>query len=126
MPPSEATSQYPFPDGVAAIPVTGRFRWMAPVEPKERAAPNAKMVPAAPASAARAGAVTGAARGARPATATAATRAAVRRRIRRASFGENENMVIRSVRAGGGAPTIPLLQIPSGGTNLLPASSGNL
>ena len=33
MPPSEATSQYPPLLGVAAMPTTGRFRWMFPVDP---------------------------------------------------------------------------------------------
>ncbi len=33
MPPSEATSQYPPPSGVAAIPTIGLFNGMAPAEP---------------------------------------------------------------------------------------------
>ena len=38
MPPSEATSQYPWPSGVDAIPTTAWFRWMPPVEPERRGA----------------------------------------------------------------------------------------
>ena len=33
MPPSDATSQYPVPPCAAAIPTTGWFRCMDPVEP---------------------------------------------------------------------------------------------
>ena len=33
MPPSDATSQYPPPSGVGAMPTMGELRWMAPVEP---------------------------------------------------------------------------------------------
>ena len=33
MPPSLATSQYPFPSGVATIATTGALRWMLPVDP---------------------------------------------------------------------------------------------
>jgi hypothetical protein len=33
MPPSEATSQYPNPSGVRAIPTMGLLRVMLPVEP---------------------------------------------------------------------------------------------
>ena len=33
MPPSDATSQYPWLVLVPAMPTTGRLRWMAPVEP---------------------------------------------------------------------------------------------
>ena len=36
MPPSEATSQYPPPSGVAAMPTMGLLRGMAPAEPKKR------------------------------------------------------------------------------------------
>ena len=32
-PPSEATSQYPWPVAVAAIPITGLFRGCRPIEP---------------------------------------------------------------------------------------------
>jgi hypothetical protein len=45
IPPSEATSQYPLPDGVAAMPTMGRLRRMAPVEPKNLASPWAKIPP---------------------------------------------------------------------------------
>src|SRR5581483_2303471 len=45
MPPSDATSQYPFPDGVAAIPTIGLLRLIAPVEPKNLASPKAKIPP---------------------------------------------------------------------------------
>ena len=33
MPPSEATTQYPAPSGVAAMPTTGLLRTVPPVEP---------------------------------------------------------------------------------------------
>ena len=39
MPPSEATSQYPPPSGVAAMPTTGLLRSMLPVLPKNCASP---------------------------------------------------------------------------------------
>ena len=39
MPPSAATSQYPRPSGVVAMPTMGLFRWMDPVEPKNLASP---------------------------------------------------------------------------------------
>ena len=39
MPPSEATSQYPPPSAVGAMPTICWFRWMAPVEPKKGASP---------------------------------------------------------------------------------------
>src|SRR4051794_12610354 len=45
MPPSDATSQYPFPVGVAAIPTIGCHKWMAPVEPWKRAAPKLNTPP---------------------------------------------------------------------------------
>ena len=45
MPPSLATSQYPLPVGVAAMPTTGLLSLMAPVEPKKPASPKAKMPP---------------------------------------------------------------------------------
>src|SRR5664280_987349 len=45
MPPSEATSQYPLPSGVDAIPTTGLWRVRAPVEPKNAASPKLKMPP---------------------------------------------------------------------------------
>ena len=50
MPPSEATSQYPFRVEVGVIPTTGRCRWMLPVEPKNAAVPNEKMPPSEPTS----------------------------------------------------------------------------
>ena len=45
MPPSEATSQYPWPDGVAAMPTMGRLSFRSPVEPKKPASPKAKIPP---------------------------------------------------------------------------------
>ncbi len=39
IPPSEATSQYPPPSGVDAIPTTGLFSTMLPVLPKKVASP---------------------------------------------------------------------------------------
>ena len=45
IPPSEATSQYPPPSGVAAIPTMGLLSEMAPVEPKKPASPKAKIPP---------------------------------------------------------------------------------
>jgi hypothetical protein len=47
MPPSEATSQYPLPLGVVAMPTIGRLRRRLPVEPWNAASPNAKMPPSA-------------------------------------------------------------------------------
>ena len=44
-PPSDATSQYPFPLGVAAIPTIGWLRTMAPVLPKNCASPYEKIPP---------------------------------------------------------------------------------
>ncbi len=44
-PPSLATSQYPPPSDVAAMPTIGAFRWMPPVEPSKGAFPKAKMPP---------------------------------------------------------------------------------
>jgi hypothetical protein len=41
MPPSEATSQYPLPVGVAAMPTSGRARSVPPVDPRNGASPNA-------------------------------------------------------------------------------------
>ena len=35
MPPSDATSQYPPPSSVSAVPTTGLLRWMLPVEPQK-------------------------------------------------------------------------------------------
>src|SRR2546421_497893 len=46
IPPSDATSQYPLPLGVAAIPTIGALRRMPPVEPWKRASPNEKTPPA--------------------------------------------------------------------------------
>ena len=45
MPPSDATDQYPLPDGVAAIPTIGRLRCLPPIEPWNFASPNEKMPP---------------------------------------------------------------------------------
>ena len=45
MPPSVATSQYPLPDGVAAMPTIGWFRRMSPVDPKNSASPKVKIPP---------------------------------------------------------------------------------
>src|SRR5665647_2844217 len=45
IPPSEATSQYPFPEEVGAIPTTGRLRVSDPVDPWKPASPKAKMPP---------------------------------------------------------------------------------
>ncbi len=45
MPPSDATSQYPAPDGVAAMPTMGWLRRSAPVEPRKAASPKLKMPP---------------------------------------------------------------------------------
>jgi len=45
MPPSEATSQYPLPERVAAMPTIGLLSRMEPVEPKKAASPKLKMPP---------------------------------------------------------------------------------
>ena len=45
MPPSAATSQYPPVAGSAAMPTTGRFRRVCPVEPWKAASPKLKMPP---------------------------------------------------------------------------------
>ena len=45
MPPSEATSQYPPPSGVAAMPTTGLLSAMPPVDPQNCAPPKEKMPP---------------------------------------------------------------------------------
>ena len=45
MPPSLATSQYPPPSDVAAMPTIGALRWSPPVEPSKAALPKAKMPP---------------------------------------------------------------------------------
>src|SRR5439155_870911 len=45
MPPSDATSQYPLPDGVEDIPTTGLLSFMLPVEPKNFASPKEKIPP---------------------------------------------------------------------------------
>src|SRR5258708_166225 len=47
IPPSAATNQYPFPDGVAAIPTIGWFSASAPVEPRNAASPKLKIPPSA-------------------------------------------------------------------------------
>src|SRR5882724_7266450 len=45
IPPSDATSQYPRPDGVAVIPTIGRFNRTEPSDPKNAASPNEKIPP---------------------------------------------------------------------------------
>jgi hypothetical protein len=45
MPPSEAMSQYPLPEDVGDMPLTGLLRAMLPAEPKNPASPKAKMPP---------------------------------------------------------------------------------
>src|ERR1700722_6512748 len=45
MPPSEATSQYPWPLGVAAMPTMGWLGLIAPVEPKYPAPPKGNIPP---------------------------------------------------------------------------------
>ncbi len=45
MPPSAATSQYPLPLWVAAIPVTGSTNDVPPIEPSKGAFPKEKMPP---------------------------------------------------------------------------------
>src|SRR3954467_11038953 len=50
MPPSVATSQYPAPDGVDAMPTTGLLRRLPPVDPWKTALPNEKMPPSLPRS----------------------------------------------------------------------------
>ena len=45
MPPSDATSQYPLPDGCAAMPTTGLFSFCAPVDPWKPALPKEKTPP---------------------------------------------------------------------------------
>ena len=45
MPPSDATSQYPPPSGVGAMPTIGLLSGMPPVEPQNGASPNVKMPP---------------------------------------------------------------------------------
>ena len=39
IPPSDATSQYPFPEGVAARPTIGRLSMIPPVDPMKVALP---------------------------------------------------------------------------------------
>ena len=39
MPPSEATSQYPPPSGVAAMPTIGLFSAILPADPRKAASP---------------------------------------------------------------------------------------
>ncbi len=41
IPPSPATSQYPLPDGVAAMPTIGAFSGRPCIDPKKCAFPNA-------------------------------------------------------------------------------------
>ena len=45
IPPSAATSHYPLPVGVGAIPTIGLLSRMLPVEPKNRASPKEKIPP---------------------------------------------------------------------------------
>ena len=45
MPPSEATSQYPSPLGVAAMPTIGLLSGLPPIEPWKAASPKLKMPP---------------------------------------------------------------------------------
>ena len=45
MPPSDATSQYPSPVGVAAMPTIGALSRRAPADPKNPASPKVKMPP---------------------------------------------------------------------------------
>ncbi len=45
MPPSEATSQYPPPSGLAAMPTIGALSGVPPMEPKKPAFPKSKMPP---------------------------------------------------------------------------------
>ena len=45
MPPSEATSQYPSPSGVAAMPTIGLFSGWPPIDPWKAASPKLKMPP---------------------------------------------------------------------------------
>ena len=45
IPPSEATSQWPCPSGVAAMPTMGAFRCKPPAEPKNAASPKVKIPP---------------------------------------------------------------------------------
>ncbi len=45
IPPSDATNQYPAPDGVAATPTIGWFNRIPPVEPRKAASPNEKIPP---------------------------------------------------------------------------------
>jgi hypothetical protein len=45
MPPSEATSQYPPPVGIVAIPTTGASKGLPPMEPSKAALPKVKMPP---------------------------------------------------------------------------------
>lgn len=48
MPPSLATSQYPLPSGVDAIPTMGRFRWVPPIEPSKSSPTKASSRKASP------------------------------------------------------------------------------
>ena len=45
MPPSDATSQYPPPSEVAAMPTMGALRGLPPMEPRKAASPKEKMPP---------------------------------------------------------------------------------
>jgi hypothetical protein len=45
IPPSAATSQEPPPSGVGAMPTTGRFSVVPPVEPQHEASPKEKIPP---------------------------------------------------------------------------------
>jgi len=45
IPPSDATSQYPRPSWVGAMPTIGSLRWWEPIDPSKDASPNAKIPP---------------------------------------------------------------------------------
>ena len=45
MPPSDATSQYPLPSGVAATATTAALSGLPPMEPRKGASPKLKMPP---------------------------------------------------------------------------------
>ena len=50
IPPSDATSQYPFPVKVGVMATTGRCRGVPPMDPWKAAVPNEKMPPSDPTS----------------------------------------------------------------------------
>ena len=47
MPPSAATSQYPWPSGAAAMPTIGASSVLPPMDPRKGASPKLKMPPSA-------------------------------------------------------------------------------